>query len=220
MALVLFCSNRPLERALADTVLFRSGIDRVQVHSAAEALARVAQGGVGLLCVHRNILGIEAMVKEIRKSPTHRRISVVVLSENDFDPTEVEFLEAGANAILRLPPGEDFNERISRLMAVPARREVRLPVRLQVSAISGFGATVPVLALNLSVSGLLIESNHLLNMGDEIQVSFRIEEAGALVSAIAHVTRTAGPNRYGAQFTEITEGEDALKDFLANPSLA
>jgi hypothetical protein len=64
---------------------------------------------------------------------------------------------------------------------------------------------------------VLIESNHLLNMGDEVHLAFRIEEAGSLVSVTAHVTRTAGPNRYGARFTEFKEGEDALKAFLASP---
>lgn len=217
MAVVLICSNRSLDRALAETVLFRSGIEREQVHSIADAQARLSAGPVGLFCIHRNVTGVEALIRTLRKSPELKRTSIVVFSEDDFDPSEVDVLEAGANAILRLPPADDFNERIGRLMAVPARRDVRIPVRLQVAAVSGFGATVPVLAQNLSISGVLIESNHLLNMGDEVHLAFRIEESRAVVSATAHVTRTAGPNRYGVRFTEITEGEDALKAFLATP---
>lgn len=217
MAVVLICSNRSLDRVLADTVLFRSGIEREQTSSIAQAQTRLLAAPVALFCVHRNVAGVEALIRSLRKSPELRRTSIVVFSEDDFDPSEVDVLEAGANAILRLPPADDFDERIGRLMAVPARRDVRIPVRLQVAAIAGFGATVPVLAQNISLSGVLIESNHLLNMGDEIHLAFRIEESGALVSATAHVTRTAGPNRYGARFTEITEGEDALKAFLASP---
>lgn len=217
MAAVLICSNRSLDRALADTVLFRSGIEREQTHSIAEAQARLLAAPVALFCIHRHVAGVEALIRTLRKSPDLKRTSIVVFSEDDFDPSEVEVLEAGANAILRLPPADDFNERIGRLMAVPARRDVRLPVRLQVAAIAGFGATVPVLAQNLSLSGVLIESNHLLNMGDEVHLAFRLEESGALVSVTAHVTRTAGPNRYGARFTEFKEGEDALKAFLASP---
>jgi CheY-like chemotaxis protein len=220
MAVVLICSNRSLDRDLQGTVLFRSGIEREIARSTAEAQTRLSAGGVALFCIHRNVSGVENLIRALRKSPNLKRISIVVLSEDDFDPSEVEVLEAGANAILRLPPADDFNDRVGRLMEVPSRRDVRLPVRLQVSAISGFGSTVPVLAQNLSASGILIESNHPLNMGDEISLAFRFEDSGEIFSANAHVTRTAGPNRYGARFTTITRGEEALKAFLASTSLA
>ncbi len=220
MAVVLICSTRPLERDLQGTVLFRSGIERQLVRSAAEAQNRLAAGRVALFCIHRQVPGIEALIKALRRSPTLKRVSIVVFSEDDFDPSEVEVLEAGANAILRLPPGDDFDDRVGRLIEVPSRRDVRLPVRLQVAASSGFGATVPVLAQNISSSGVLIESNHPLNMGDEVSVAFRFEESGELFSATAHITRTAGINRYGARFTSITKGEEALKTFLATTSLA
>ena len=220
MAVVLICSTRPLERDLQDTVLFRSGIERQLVRSAAEVQTRLAAGSVALLCIHRQVPGLEALIKALRRSPTLKRVSILVFSEDDFDPSEVEVLEAGANAILRLPPGDDFDERVGRLIEVPSRRDVRLPVRLQVAASSGFGATVPVLAQNISSSGVLIESNHPLNMGDEVSVALRFEESGEIFSAIAHITRTAGVNRYGAKFTSITKGEEALRTFLATTSLA
>ena len=220
MAVVLICSNRSLDRELQGTVLFRSGVERETVRTAAEVQTRLAAGRFILVCLHRQVAGIENLIRTLRKSPTLKRISIVVFSEDDFDPSEVEVLEAGANAILRLPPGDDFNDRLGRLMEVPSRRDVRLPVRLQVSASSGFGATVPVLALNLSSTGILLESNHPLNMGDEVSVAFRFEDSGEIFSATAHVTRTAGPNRYGATFETINRGEQALKTFLAGTSLA
>lgn len=220
MAVVLICSARPLERDLKDTLLFRSDVRREEVRSTTEAQNRLNGGGIALLCVHREVRGVETLIRALRKSADLKKISIVVLSEDDFDPSEVELLEAGANAILRLPPADDFDERIGRLISVPSRKDVRLPVRLQVGASSGFGATVPVLAQNLSSTGILIESNHHLNMGDEISVALRFEDSGELFSATAHVTRTAGPNRYGARFTSISRGEDALKRFLATTSRA
>lgn len=220
MAVVLICSNRSLDRDLQGTVLFRSGVERELVRSAADVQTRLAAGGIALVCLHRQTVGIEALIKTLRKSPTLKRISIVVFSEDDFDPSEIEVLEAGANAILRLPPADDFDDRVGNLIQVPARRDVRLPVRLQVAASSGFGATVPVLAQNLSLTGALLESNHPLNMGDEVSLALRFEESGEFFAATAHITRTAGPNRYGARFTSITKGEEALKKFLASTSLA
>ncbi len=220
MALVLICSNRPLDGDLRSTILFRAGIERESARSTAEVLARLNAGGVALVGIHREVAGVEIMIRTIRRSPAQKKVSIVVFSEDDFDPSEVEVLEAGANAILRLPPSDDFNERVSRLMEVPARRDVRIPVRLQVVASSGFGATVPVLAQNLSASGILIESNHPLDMGDEVSVSLRFEDSGEIFSAIAHITRNAGPNRYGARFMSITSGQSALTAFLNSSSVA
>lgn len=218
MAVVLICSNRSLDRELQDTLLFRSDMRRESAGSTAEAQARLVKGGVSLLCIHREVRGVENLIKALRRSANLKKLSIVVFSEDDFDPSEVEVLEAGANAILRLPPADDFDERLGRLIDVPARRDVRIPVRLQVAGGSGFGATVPVLAQNLSSTGLLLESNHPLSMGDEISVALRFEESGTLFSATAHITRTAGPNRYGARFTSISRGEEALKEFLASGS--
>jgi CheY-like chemotaxis protein len=220
MAVVLICSTRSLDRELQGTVLFRSGVEREFVRSAAEVQSKLNTNRAVLLCIHRQVSGVENLIRTLRKSPTLKRISIVVFSEDDFDPSEVEVLEAGANAILRLPPGDDFNGRVSRLMQVPTRRDVRIPVRLQVAASSGFGATVPVLALNLSATGVLLESNHPLNMGDEVNVAFRFEETGEIFSATAHITRTAGPSRYGATFETISRGEQALRTFLAGTSAA
>ncbi len=220
MAVVLICSTRSLDRELQGTVLFRSGVDRELVRSAAEVQSRLNSGRISLLCIHRQVTGIENLIRTLRKSPTLKRISIVVFSEDDFDPSEVEVLEAGANAILRLPPGDDFDDRVGKLMEVPSRRDVRIPVRLQVAATSGFGATVPVLALNLSSTGILVESNHPLNMGDEVNIAFRFEESGEIFSATAHITRTAGPNRYGATFETVSRGEQALRTFLAGTSVA
>ena len=220
MAVVVICANRSLDRELEGTVLFRSDMERETVRSVGEAQTRLNAGRVALLCLHRNVSGIETLIRNLRKSNTLKRVSIVVLSEDDFDPSEVELLEAGANAILRLPPGDDFNDRVGKLIEVPFRRDVRIPVRLQVSASSGFGATIPVLGLNLSATGILVESNHHLNMGDEVNIAFRFEESGEIFSATAHITRTAGPNKYGATFESISRGESDLKTFLAGSATA
>ncbi len=220
MAVVLICSNRSLDGDLKGTLLFRSDIRREQVRSITEAQTRLAKGGVALFCIHREVRGVEALINSLRKTTALKRTSIVVFSEDDFDPSEIDLLEAGANAILRLPPADDFDQRIGRLVKVPARKDVRLPVRLQVGASNEFGATVPVLAVNLSTTGILVESNHSLHMGDEVKIALRFEESGELFLATAHVTRTAGPNRYGAKFTSITKGEEALTNFLSSSAVA
>jgi len=220
MSVVLICSNRSLEGDLQKTVLFRSGIERETVRTIAEVQTRLTAGGIALLCLHRDVTGIEALVRTIRRSPTLKRTSILVLSENDFDPSEVEVLDAGANAILRLPPGDDFDDRAGRLIAIPSRRDVRLPVRLEMAALTSFGRAMPAVVVNLSASGALIESNHPLNMGDEVSITMRFDELKENFGAVAHITRTAGPSRYGARFSSITQGEEALKKFLASPARA
>ena len=72
----------------------------------------------------------------------------MVAARGDFDPSEVELLEAGANAILRLPAGPEWDERLPRLMDVPVRREARFTVHFDVEAAAGAEDPAAALAIN------------------------------------------------------------------------
>src|SRR2546425_466775 len=84
--------------------------------------------------------------------------SMVALARGDFDSSEIELIQAGVNAILRLPPDPDWDDRLARLMHVPRRRNVHVPVHLVVQeSYDSTEQVVPVVALNLSVNGMLVE---------------------------------------------------------------
>lgn len=216
MAIVVVCSGRSLSRDLGGTILFRDGITIEEHPTLAAAQTRLGAGGVALTIIDKELGGLEPFIKNLRKSVTLRSVSLAVLSRDDFDPAEVELLTAGANGILRLPPTEAFDQKVSQLVAIPPRREVRVPVQIQVEAIAGFGTTMPVVSVNLSPSGMLVESSYDLVIGDDISVSCRLRETSAAVfRATGKIVRRTARNQYGIRFTSILEGEEEMRTVVA-----
>jgi hypothetical protein len=129
----------------------------------------------------------------------------------------VELLEAGANAILRLPPGPDWDDRIIRLIDVPVRREARLPVEFGVDALgTGVAERFPAQALNLSRSGILIETSAELGIGDELELEFPLD--GETVMGRGRVVRHGAPHHFGVQFAPLPDwAAQRIERFVGAP---
>src|SRR5262245_52141462 len=205
MAAALICSQVDLQPELDRTLLWRTGIERHVATRLEEARMMAVAARPDIVIVDRDLPRADRLVAGLREDPTTRRLSIVILARGDLDPSEVELLEAGANAILRLPPGPDWDERLVRLIDVPARREARLPVEFGVEA-GGIpiGERFPAQAMNLSRHGILIETAALLRVGDELGMEFPLE--GASVVAQGRVVRSGGPRLFGVQFAPLPPG--------------
>jgi CheY-like chemotaxis protein len=197
----LICTESALEADLGETLLWRGGIERHVVGSAADGLSAARAWRPDIVVIERDLPEALRLITEIRGDPQARRASLVVVARADFEPIEVELLEAGANAILRLPATAEWDTRLARLVAVPARREVRLPVEFELETSSGPGIqTAAASALNLSVSGVLIETDFELRLGDDLDLRFTLPDRAAAISGCGHVVRQAGRCRYGIEF--------------------
>jgi hypothetical protein len=141
----------------------------------------------------------------------------VALARGDFDPAELDLLEAGANAILRLPPGSDWDDRLVRLIHIPMRRAFRFPMHLQVDdAFRSSGEVFDVVALNLSVNGLLIESSKALAVGEDVNFAFHLPQEAGLVTGSGTVVRQAsGIGQFGVELTHVEgDGRVRIKRFV------
>ena len=114
------------------------------------------------------------------------------------------------NAVLRLPPSGDWDDRLFRLMHVPVRREVRVPVRLQLDL--GFGAhgeQFKGVALNLSVNGMLVETNRPLQVGDDLIFTLELPN-GAVTGTATVVRHAAASGQYGIELATV-KGDGRVK---------
>ena len=217
MPVALICSQAELDAELGHTLLWRAGMERHVATRLEDARMMAVAAKPDIVIVDRELPRSDKLVAALREDPSTRGLSIVVAARGDFDPSEVELLEAGANAILRLPAGPEWDERLTRLMDVPVRRDARFTVHFDVDAVRGVGDPAAALAVNLSMSGMLLESPIPLSVGDEIQLSFQIPESEAQVKAVARVVRLAGPSQYGVEFRRV-DGEAAeakLREFVA-----
>jgi CheY-like chemotaxis protein len=213
MSVVLICSTTPLETELSRTLLWREGVTRQFASKPEEAAALARTARPQLIAIDRRFPRIVELVTTLRQDEIARHSSIVVLARGDFESAELEILEAGANAILRFPPDATWDERLDQLLNVPARRETRFAVQLEVGAHAGSGESMTGEAMNLSVRGMLLQVPSLLEIGEAVTFSFHLP--GSLIEGRAIVVRLAGINRYGLFFERLErDGREQIERYI------
>lgn len=208
MLRVLVCSERDLRPDLGGTLIGRQRIEVYCAERYADARLLCTTLGARVVFVDRELPGAAAFIQRLREDAATRPRSIVVLAKGEMQHVELELLSAGANAIFRLPPDAGWDERLQRLLAVPARHDARLVVRIDV-------ATQPECAgaiLNLSASGMLLATHHKLRVSDELGFRFRVPD-GTTVEGRGRVAREAPPTGYGVEFLSVSD-RDAIGEYL------
>lgn len=205
MTAVLLCTHADVKDDLSGTLLWRDDVERRVVIKMDEALLFAVAAKPKLVVVDRDLPWAARVVTALREDASTRGLSVVVMARGDFDASEVELLECGANAVLRLPAGPEWNDRLQRLMDVPVRKEARFPVGFEVetSSSGGGGGKADAQAVNLSASGILIETAAPLGMQEEVQLRFRLPPAPDALRVSGQVVRMAAPSQYGIEFRHL-----------------
>src|SRR5438034_9723846 len=123
MVSALICAHADLEKDLGQTLLWRQDVDRHVVGRLEEARMMAVAARPSIVVVDRDLPWSERLIQALREDPATRGLSIVVVARGDFDPREVELLESGANAVLRLPADSEGDRRLQRLVSVPVRKE-------------------------------------------------------------------------------------------------
>ena len=193
--------DRPLppERGAA------SGVRGGEVRKAADA------GRLDVVVVDTAMPGAAAIVAALRQDPITRPTAIVALGRSEFGFDHLDLLEAGANAILPLPPGHDWDDRLMRLIHVPVRKATRFPVDLAIEGGLESGLVFTGRALNLSVHGLLLECRHPLQVGEDLRFAFELPGAAGSVRGTGTVVRAAFKHHFGVELTHV-EGDGRVRD--------
>lgn len=216
MPAVLICAPDPLFDDLHETLFWRDGIERHLANRFEDALAIAIAARPDLIAIDRDLPWAQRLIEKLRREPSTRPASIVVLARGDFETAEVGFLEAGANAILRLPPGPDWDGRLGELMQVPARKQARIPVRLQFEAQeTGAIRTVSGHTVNISVTGMLIETSSPLGLATDVDFSFRFAAGEPPVAGCGQVVRQTEGGEYGVRFYGLEgDGGEIVRRFV------
>jgi CheY-like chemotaxis protein len=199
-----------LVRELGGTVLFRSNVERVRAAGAEEVRRLADEGRLDVVVVDTATPGAAALVAALRQDPLTRPTAIVALGRSEFGFDHLELLQAGANAILPLPPGHDWDDRLMRLIHVPVRKATRLPVDLAIEGGLRSGLSFTGRVVNLSVHGLLLECRHALQVGEDLRLDFELPGGHGLVRGTGTVVRMASANRFGVELTHV-EGDGRVR---------
>jgi CheY-like chemotaxis protein len=213
---VLICSKRDLRPDLAATLIGREGIEVYRVEKFADAKLVGSSLGVQVILMDRDLPNAAAFIRQLRQEPATRDRSIAILSRGAKPEHDQEYLAAGANAILRMPPDRAWDERFSKLLTVPVRQQARMLIHIDV----GIEPEYPAAILNLSPGGMLLATHRTLRKGDEIMFRFSLPDKTMIVGR-GRVAREALPTGYGVEFIDLGPGEkQAVGDFLRSARLA
>lgn len=165
--------------------------------------------------------GPEEICRAIREDPRTLRASILMVVSRSNREKLDDFLTAGANDYVVKPVNRLlFNQRATSLLNVPSRRFLRTLVRVDVQGTEGgrpfFGSTV-----DLSESGLLVETPKTLEIGRKIQAQFFLPGDTQAIRVGCEVVRAAssaasGRKAYGLAFTRIEDDAWArIREFVA-----
>jgi CheY-like chemotaxis protein len=195
---------------LGGTVLFRSNVERLPVSGLDELRQLADEGRLDVVVVDSALPGAPAMVAALRHDPITRAIAIVALGRSEFGFDHLQLLESGANAILPLPPGQDWDDRLMRLIHVPVRKTTRFPVNLSLQGGLRDGVSFAARVVNLSVHGLLLECRHPLKVGEDVRLVFEMPRGHGPIRAQGTVVRQALAERFGVELTQV-EGDGRVR---------
>lgn len=188
------------------TIFKRGGITLLAAQSSDEIIHLHGQKNADLIVIDQALpsMGAVKLCAAIRKDDRLKKVSIIVTGDNSGGGG-AKCLEAGANAFLPAPIDPvALYSTVSELLLVPQRKDMRVLLRASVKGLEGdesfFAASQ-----NISISGMMLETDRSLAPGDRLTCSFNIAHSEIRVSCvIVRVEKTAsGRYRYGVNFLNL-----------------
>ena len=156
--------------------------------------------------------------RRIRDSQANRETPVAVLSaEGDLEILRTAF-RVGATWLLPKPVTAAQVIPMLTLMATPGwkakARAARLPLFTEVKCKWG-DREFATRSMNISESGMLLQSSHDLVEGQEVSLEFKIAEARASLGVRARVIRKEGTDKIGIEFIDLApEDQNTIRLYV------
>jgi len=190
----------------------QNSIELVQVKSGAEAKEILASSDFAIVVAElalEDISGDElcAFIKE-------KNNDAYVMLACSGKTNELKACgRCGANAHIQTPLNlEGLQHRISSILKVPTKRATRVLVKVKVN---GSIKSEPFFSIshNISTTGMMLEAEQSLAMGDIVSCSFYLPESEKLMAPckVVRIDKSTGSNsRYGVEFVDLAEDNRAM----------
>jgi CheY-like chemotaxis protein len=221
---VLFVNSATSCHGRSANILERADLCIFTATTAEEALNIHREKHVDLLITELDPpeMAGDALCSRIRQEEELRNVSVLIICSDT--PEEIRRAEScGANSYLLKPvEPERLSEHIAKFLGVMPRRDYRVIVKVQVYGVRG-NATLFCTSRNISVSGLLVETDGLLAQGDRLSIMFFLPGA-CQIAAVGEVVRTERVesmlHHYGVRFISMSSQHRAeIEHFVAANTL-
>lgn len=216
MTTLLIYAGADLESDLRRTLFWREDLERYVAERADEARMLALSAEPHVVVIDLELPGADELVDSLRTHALPHPVSIVALSHGR--PGRLDGQGDRVDAILSLPPGPEWDDRLVDVLQMPTRRQARFDVSFDVETRLRHRAEAQHgLALNISAGGILIDAQGLqLQAGDDVSLSLRLPAMDAPVEGRARVVRQPKEERLGLRFEAFSGNGDArIREFLS-----
>jgi CheY-like chemotaxis protein len=208
----------------SNTIFKRSGITVFPARSSEEILElhNVQRADLIITAAALPLMGGAKLCSRIRGDAALRYVSIIVVGDetDDSENSLSHCKEAGANVVIRRPlePGM-LLWQASQQLVIPIRKDMRVLLRVSIKDLEG---STPFYAQshNISISGMLMEADRVLNLGDRLTCAFNIAHSEITLTCVVERVETAASkrNQYGVRFTNCdTKALIIIENFVKSP---
>lgn len=189
-----------------NSIFRRGGITLVAAQSSEEIVNLHGVKNADLIVVDLvfPLMGALKLCAAIRRDSHLKNVSIIVTGDNN-GKGGAHCLEAGANAFIQAPVGAvGLFSKVSELLLVPQRKDMRVLLRASVKELES-DAPFFAASQNISISGMMLETDRSLALGDRLTCSFNIAHSEIRVSCmVVRADRvSSGRCRYGVEFLNL-----------------
>ncbi|MBI5640687.1 MAG: response regulator [Nitrospirae bacterium] len=206
-----------------ECILRRSDFRLYTATSSDEAIALHRKEKVDLIIIDMDmpVISGDKFCSLIRKDDSLKQVSVILIcgtSSADID----RFTKCGANAYLVKPlrPVE-LLEKVSQLLDIPERKSYRVLLKVKVNG-RFTSDTFFCSSQNISSSGILLQTDKLLEKGDIITCSFFLPSSERIVAEgeVVRAAKNSGDTyQYGIRFLSLDdEFKTSIETFIGGRS--
>jgi DNA-binding response OmpR family regulator len=202
MPKVLVVASQDPSSELGNTVLYRSDVERVLVTDLDTVLPTAKLNLPNLVVIKGQLpQACETLARQLRSSKETRRASIVVMLRPGSAADDAALQRAGANLVISGSVDPlIWDDKIEEMLSEPRRRDEPVPVRFVVWPGNDEQRRTG-LAINLSVRGMLLESEPALAVGSTLELAFELP---------------SGSPRYGVDFIILRGNSRAhIESFVA-----
>lgn len=193
--------------AEGNNLLDRKDFQVFMASSVMQALQIHRQERVNLIVadLHLPEMGGDVLCARVRQETDVRAVSIILVC-HDVPEDLAKAARSGANVCLKKPfPARTLLDQVEKLLSVSVRRGYRVLLRAKVKGATDDGVFFCT-SQNLSVSGILIETDRQLKPGDILSCSFYLPSAAHIVvdGEVARVVpQSDGKNHIGVSFSNL-----------------
>jgi uncharacterized protein (TIGR02266 family) len=219
-ARVLVVDDDPLTCELICEILLSAGMGADSVTDSGEAAKRLRREKYHAVFLDMRMPppdGIE-LARQVRASGLNTSAVIVMITGEEDRTVMTRAFEAGVEVFLFKPVERNKLLRLIRVAEGPIERErrrfTRVRLRCRVSMESG-NYHLEGTTLDLSLGGVLVQSQRAFPAGTRVTVSVELEAGTAPLRSGARVVRTVGADCMGVQFENLEARESKrLQEFL------